>query len=226
MRRNGPEQAGTAARTRLEEARQAQAGLADPEAARRQMAAQRDTVSAGPRRDAGGTGRSGCGGTRPCGAPPRQAEIARESGVWRDRAGAATARIAELAAEAEEARAALVEAEGAPEAIAADRARLAEARAAGRDQTAKARPMRWAEAEAVLRQASTAERTAERAASEAREARARAEAVRDGAATALADAETRIAEETDTDPDGLRARCPRRPIWPCRPTGWRPTSCG
>ncbi len=36
----------------------------------------------------------------------------------------------------------------------------------------------------------------------------RAEAVRDGAATALADAETRIAEETDTDPDGLRAALP------------------
>jgi chromosome segregation protein len=201
------EQAGTAARTRLEEARQAQAGLADPEAARRQMAAQRDTVSQARAAMLAARAEAGAAERAHAARAARQAEIARESGVWRDRAGAATARIAELAAEAEEARAALVEAEGAPEAIAADRARLAEARAAAETNRQSAADA-LAEAEAVLRQASTAERTAERAASEAREARARAEAVRDGAATALADAETRIAEETDTDPDGLRAALP------------------
>ncbi|MEJ6709828.1 MAG: chromosome segregation protein SMC [Amylibacter sp.] len=132
----------------------------------------------------------------------RRQEITKEVSGWRHRLETAEARIAELAARKETSEAELKDATAAPEEIAAKREELgreiekAEARL-------KAASDGLAVAETNLRQAEQGERDAERAASEAREARARADAVADSARVQMVAAGDRINEELECSPEKL-----------------------
>ncbi|MEL7106060.1 MAG: chromosome segregation protein SMC, partial [Pseudomonadota bacterium] len=132
----------------------------------------------------------------------RLAAIARERATWSDRLENAGARVAELDARRGDTEARLVEAQSAPEKIAAEKDALS-----GEIQTAEARKAEAANAlsagEAADRQARDAERDTERKASDAREARARAETRAEAAVTAVSAAADRIAEDQDTTPDAL-----------------------
>ncbi|MCH2163816.1 MAG: chromosome segregation protein SMC [Marinovum sp.] len=132
----------------------------------------------------------------------RRQEVTKELSGWRHRLETANARAEELTVRRAQTQEELVAAEAAPETLVAERARLndadkvAQARlSAGRDALAGA--------EAALREASIAERDAERTASEAREVRAAAQARLEAANEALSLAAARIAEEHEATPRSL-----------------------
>ena len=192
------------ARSRLREAEAALAALADlggvraqVDGARRQVDAARQTMLA-RRASHEDLRREGEARTR------RRQEIVKEVSGWRLRLDTAEKRGADLAQRRAEAEAAASDAAAAPAEIAAQRDRLAEAIA-----QAEARRARAADAlaagETALRAAQEAERLAERAAGEAREARAAALARSEAAVAAVAAAADRIREETDHEPEALRA---------------------
>ena len=135
----------------------------------------------------------------------RRQEITKELSGWRHRLETAEKRTAELEARRAASAADLAAAEAQPARLAARRAELDEALEAANDRR-RAAADRLAEAETALRAAQVTERDAERAAGEAREARARAEARADAARAAVAAAAQRIAEEAETTPAELLAR--------------------
>ncbi|MFZ5708609.1 MAG: chromosome segregation protein SMC, partial [Pseudomonadota bacterium] len=132
----------------------------------------------------------------------RTEAIHRETETWRGRLANAEARMAELLGRRTESESDLAKAEAVPGRLAEDRAKLGEGLAAA-EARRKTAEDRLAGGEAVLREASHAEREAERAASEAREARAGSEARAGAAAQAAKDAADRIADEAETTPEGL-----------------------
>ncbi len=126
----------------------------------------------------------------------RRQEAVKELSGWKHRLETAERRSAELTARQAEAAAELDEAQAVPEEIAARRDDLMDAigSAEGR-RVAAAEAL--AVAETALREATLAEREAERAAGEAREDKARAEARLDAAREAVSLAAARIAEDTE-----------------------------
>jgi chromosome segregation protein len=134
----------------------------------------------------------------------RKQEATKELSGWRHRLETAEKRSAELAERKAEAEEALTDASAAPEEIAAKREELTDAMEAAEARRRIAADA-LAAAETALRSAQEAEREAERAAGEARETRARAEARAEAARETVDTAAARIAEETESDPEGLLA---------------------
>ena len=132
----------------------------------------------------------------------RAQDVAKELGGWRNRLDTAGKRSAELLERKEASERELTEASSAPGEIAAKREELTGAISAAetRKQAASAQ---LSTGEADLRDTTLAERDAERLASEAREARARAEARADAAKETVTLAAERIDEERDTTPEAL-----------------------
>ncbi|HEY9040213.1 MAG TPA: AAA family ATPase [Roseovarius sp.] len=132
----------------------------------------------------------------------RRQEVTKEISGWRHRLETAEKRSAELAERKETSEAELKEAAAVPAHLAEQRDALA-----GKITDADARQSKSREAlaagEATLRQATEGERTAERAAGEAREARARSEARTDAASEARRATAQRIADELETTPEAL-----------------------
>ncbi|MCA8867104.1 MAG: chromosome segregation protein SMC [Rhodobacteraceae bacterium] len=132
----------------------------------------------------------------------RLQEIDKEAANWRQRLETADNRQEELQARKSASEAELLAASAGPGEIAARREKLN-----GSIQEAEARRARagdaLAEGEAALRNAITAEREAERQAGEAREGRARADAMRDAARQQAAAAVDRIDEELGIAPSAL-----------------------
>ena len=132
----------------------------------------------------------------------RRQEIIKEVSGWRHRLQTAGQRIAELASRKTESEAELKQATAAPSEIAAKRDELgnaitvAEARLKGASDG-------LALGETALREAVQRERDAERGASDAREARARADAVADAAQVQVDTAADRIREEMEISPEAL-----------------------
>ncbi|PWK61693.1 chromosome segregation protein SMC [Roseicyclus mahoneyensis] len=133
----------------------------------------------------------------------RVAKIVDDSASWQKRLDSAATRLAELQSRKAETEAQLLEARSKPGDLAARRLGLAE-----KITTAELRKATAADAlsaaEGALRAAVVMERDAERTASEAREARAGAEARRDAARETVEAAAQRIGEELETTPEGLR----------------------
>lgn len=132
----------------------------------------------------------------------RSQEITKEISGWRHRLDTATKRTSELEERKAESEEALYEANEAPEEIAAKRDELAQAIEEAEERR-KGAADNLAEAETALRDAQMAERDCERLASEAREARARAEARNEAARETVAYAAERIMEAQETTPDKL-----------------------
>lgn len=133
----------------------------------------------------------------------RIAKIGQEVTNWQSRLTNAASRLAELEKRRGEAEISLSEAHQKPDEIARRREALA-----GQITEGEARKAASANAlsvgESNLRHATGAERDAERAASEAREVRAAAQARQDAAMEAVQAAVDRIAEEQELTPDALR----------------------
>ena len=132
----------------------------------------------------------------------RSQEITKEISGWRHRLETAEKRSAELAERKAASEAELADASAAPEILAAKRSELGEEinrsdarRAAAADALSTA--------EGAARQAALDEREAERLASEAREARARAEARTDAARETLSLSAERIQDAQDITPEAL-----------------------
>ena len=176
--------------------------LDDPAEARAAVDAARSTVEAA--RSAMMTDRATYDSLRRAGEARRAriAAIDRERDSWTRRLDQAQTRAAELDTRQIETEHALKQAQAAPAALSERQEKLArsiteaEARQAAADDAQST-------AEGVLRQAVEAERSAERAASEARETRAGLAARAEAAATAETDAIDRIAEATEKTPDAL-----------------------
>jgi chromosome segregation protein len=132
----------------------------------------------------------------------RRQEAVKELSGWKHRLDTAGKRMAELTERRQESEMDLAEAMALPEEIAERRAELGEAIAAAEARRRMAADA-LAEGEAVLRAAQDAEREAERAAGEAREGRARADALLEAARAAASAAAERIAEELGATPDQL-----------------------
>ncbi len=191
-----------AARARLKEAERALADLGDLEEARAvaeqvRMAVEAARITMMSRRSAHDElRREGEARTR------RAQEIIKEISGWRHRLETAEKRSAELVSRKTAAEEELELAEATPEEIAAQRAEMRDAIA-----VAEARKVQSAnalsEAEAGLRRATQEERDAERVASDAREARAGAEARSEAARETVALAAERIADEAQLTPNQL-----------------------
>jgi chromosome segregation protein len=129
-------------------------------------------------------------------------QIASEVDGWQKRLDTAKSRMAELNTRRIEAEAQLQDAKNKPDHLAGQRAELVQ-----KIKDAEARKTAAADAlsvaEGIARTATSAERDAERSASDAREARAASEARRDGAAESVAHAAERIHEEMEVTPDAL-----------------------
>ena len=194
-----------AARKTLAEAEQSADGLGDLEAARAAVEDVRTTVEAAritmmSRRSAHDELR------REAEARTRRAgEIEKETKGWRHRLDTATGRADELAKRRAEAEAALDEAARKPAEIAGRRAELAAAISDAETRKTTAIDA-LSGAEAALREATLAERETERAASEAREVRARAEARTEAARETVAAAAERIMEALEVTPATLLER--------------------
>lgn len=132
----------------------------------------------------------------------RQQEITKEVSGWKYRLETAGKRISELEERKVNSEAELKEATSAPEEIAAKREELSKAIDKAQERL-KAASDALALAETTLRTAENTEREAERAASTAREARARADAVSDAARIQVSTAADRIHEELETGPESL-----------------------
>ncbi len=196
------EEEAMAARTRLKEAERALEELGDLTEAREAVEAVRIAVEAAritmmSRRSAHDElRREGEARTR------RSQEVTKEISGWRHRLETAEKRTAELAERKAGAEAELEEAGAAPAALATQREELSAAIA-----TAEVRKAESADAlskgEASLREATRVEREAGRIASEAREARAGAEARSEAARETVAVAAERIADEAQVTPAQL-----------------------
>ncbi|MGI3169309.1 chromosome segregation protein SMC [Pseudooceanicola sp. C21-150M6] len=132
----------------------------------------------------------------------RSQEVIKEMSGWRQRLETADKRIGEIDLRRSETEADLKQAGTVPQDLAAKRSDLNASIATAEARKAEATDM-LTRREAVLRDAVTAERDAERLASEARESRARAEARRDAAQEAVERAAERIAEEQEMTPKQL-----------------------
>ena len=196
------EEESTAARTALKEAELGIRDLGDLETARNQVEALKIAVEAA--RMTMLTKRSLYDETRREGEArtKRQQEITKESSGWRYRLETAGKRIAELEDRKSTSEEELKQATAAPEEIAAKRDELSKSIATAQDRL-KAGSDALAVAETALRNAENEERESERAASGAREARARADAVSDAARIQVSTAADRIHEELETDPASL-----------------------
>ena len=132
----------------------------------------------------------------------RKQEATKELSGWKHRLETAEKRLSELAARRAETDEELTDALAAPQEIAEQREALA-------DQIDSAETRRRAAdeallaAETALRHAADTERDSERTAGEARESRARAEALAEAARNTATLARDRIAEETSADPETL-----------------------
>jgi chromosome segregation protein len=196
------EEESTAARLALKEAELGIRDLGDLETARNQVEALKIAVEAA--RMTMLTKRSMYDETRREGEArtKRQQEITKESSGWRYRLETAGKRIAELEGRKLTSEEELKQATAAPEEIAAKRDELSKAIATAQERL-KTGSDALAVAETALRNAENEEREAERAASGAREARARADAVSDAARIQVSTAADRIHEELETDPASL-----------------------
>ena len=190
------------ARGRVAEAERAMAGLGDLDVARASVEKIKLTVEAAritmmSKRSAHDEVRRE-GETRTA----RSQQVYKELNGWKHRLDTAAKRSAELADRKASSERELSEAETAPDEIAAKRAELSQ-----QIDVAEKRKAEAANAlslgEAEMRKAEQAERDAERAASDAREGRARAEALADAAKETVAQAEERIQDEMETTPEGL-----------------------
>ncbi|WP_028957167.1 chromosome segregation protein SMC [Sulfitobacter sp. 20_GPM-1509m] len=132
----------------------------------------------------------------------RSQEVTKELSGWRHRLETAEKRSAELVERKAQSEAELKAAQAVPTELAAKRADLSEMMAEGEDRKAAATDA-LSVAEGVLREATVAEREAERAASEAREARAASEARAEAARETVQAAAERIAEEQQQTPNQL-----------------------
>jgi len=132
----------------------------------------------------------------------RAQEITKEVSGWKHRLETANKRSAELADRKQTSQDELTAATAAPAEIAAKAEEIADAIDEAETRR-KASADKLAEAETALRDATTTERDAERAASEAREARARSEARADAARETVDYAAERIMEAQETTPDKL-----------------------
>jgi chromosome segregation protein len=132
----------------------------------------------------------------------RSQEVTKEIGVWQERLATAETRSAELADRKVSSQIELQQASATPDLIAVKRDELSTAitEAETRRQAAGDH---LAEGETLVRQAVATERDAERAASDARESRARAEARADAAQETVAYATDRICEAQDQTPEEL-----------------------
>jgi chromosome segregation protein len=132
----------------------------------------------------------------------RSQEITKELSGWRLRLDNATQRSNELAARKDASEDELEDAASVPAQIAETREQLT-ASIADADARRAAAAEALALGEASLRDVTLAERETERAASDAREARARAQARGDAASDAVAAAVERISEDRDITPQAL-----------------------
>jgi chromosome segregation protein len=132
----------------------------------------------------------------------RQQEITKESSGWRHRLETAGKRIGELEERKTTSEEELKQASAAPEEIAAKREELSKSITTAEERVKSASDA-LAAAETELRTAENTEREAERDASSAREARARADAVSDAARIQVSTAADRIQEELETSPANL-----------------------
>lgn len=196
------EEEASTARQRLNEANMAVAELGDLEAARIEVEDTKMTVEAA--RITMMSKRSAHDELRREGEAriKRSQEITKEVSGWRHRLETAEKRIAELNERKVQSEVELKDASAAPEEIAAKRDELASA-----IEDAELRRRDAADnlvsAETGLREAINNERDYERAASEAREARARSEARTEAARETVAYAADRINEEQDVTPQKL-----------------------
>ncbi|MEM9778590.1 MAG: chromosome segregation protein SMC, partial [Pseudomonadota bacterium] len=132
----------------------------------------------------------------------RGQQITQEISGWQHRLATAEARISELESRITESQQALVTAQALPDQLLEDRGALIDLISTA-ETRCKAAADALALGETALREAEAAERTSERQASEAREARARAEALSEAAADRALVAADRIREERNQDPDAL-----------------------
>ena len=132
----------------------------------------------------------------------RMQEVTKEISGWRHRLETAEKRSTELLERKTAAEAELQEASTAPDEIAAKRAELGTSITVAEARKAEAAD-KLSKAEATLRAVTLAERDAERTASEAREARAGAEARSDAAKETVGLAAERIADENQLTPSQL-----------------------
>lgn len=132
----------------------------------------------------------------------RLQEITKEISGWRHRLDTASKRTQELEDRKVESEEELYEAAAQPEEIAEKREELMEAIAEAEERRSEASD-KLAEAENGLRDAQFAERDSERLASEAREARARADARNEAARETVHAAAERIREDLETTPEKL-----------------------
>ncbi|MEQ3710851.1 MAG: chromosome segregation protein SMC [Tateyamaria sp.] len=191
-----------AARARVSEAESAIADLPDLETARAEVEDLRMTVEAAritmmSRRSAhDDLRRTGEARTK------RSQEITKEISGWRHRLETAEKRSAELMERKTASEAELKTAQAAPEELAAKRDALGQEISVAEARKAEATNA-LSEAEGQLRNTTTAEREAERIASEAREARARSEARSEAARETVALAAERIADDQQMTPNQL-----------------------
>ncbi|MEP1354671.1 MAG: chromosome segregation protein SMC [Tateyamaria sp.] len=191
-----------AARARVSEAESAMADLPDLETARAEVEDLRMTVEAAritmmSRRSAhDDLRRTGEARTK------RSQEITKEISGWRHRLETAEKRSAELIERKTASEAELKTAQAAPEELAAKRDALGQEISVAEARKAEATNA-LSEAEGQLRNTTTAEREAERIASEAREARARSEARSEAARETVALAAERIADDQQMTPNQL-----------------------
>ncbi len=191
-----------AARDALSEAEEALGDLGDLDAARAQVEDIKMTVEAARitmishRSSHDELRREGEARTK------RAQEVTKELSGWRHRLETAEKRSAELADRKVESEAELQEAMAKPDELAEKRAALSEDITKAEARRAEAADI-LSKAEAVARDAVAAERDAERAAGEAREARARSDARAEAARETLTLAATRIAEELELTPETL-----------------------
>ncbi|MEM8753948.1 MAG: chromosome segregation protein SMC, partial [Pseudomonadota bacterium] len=187
------------------EAEAAEAEVADPEDAWR--AAEAAKITVGAARGAMLSARGEADDLRRAGEAreKRLAEASQERASWRARRDNASTRVGELEARLEETREERKSALAAPDEIAERRDALA--REVERAETRRAAAAdALAAAEAAQREAEAKERETERAASAAREERARRETSLEGAAERVEEAAHRIEEEAECAPAELLAR--------------------
>ena len=135
----------------------------------------------------------------------RLAVIAQDKGRWEGRRTAAASQLAELSRRQQELAEQLLAAEQIPAEIGEKRGALLSAIStaeAARNQAADARQ----EAESILAEADKAARIADATLSTAREERARAQAVQEGAIARIEELKTRIRDEIEAAPEELRER--------------------
>ena len=196
------EEEAMANRAMMREAEEAVAGLEDLADGRAAVEAVKVSVEAA--RMAMMTRRSMADETRREGEArlKRSQEIIKETSGWRHRLETAGKRIGELEDRKLASESELANAMSAPEEIAAKRDQLSEAIRDAEVRKSKASDG-LAASETALREAVMAERDAERAASEAREARARSDAMTDAARVQVETAAERIDEDLGVAPNAL-----------------------